>query len=286
MGRRYFLRTIAVLGAGQMGSGIAQLCAERGLSVHLVDVHSEVLKTARQKIHLSLSKRFAKEDISDAPDVILKRMHFSSEMSVIKDCGIVIEAVPEDIKLKKQVLSRVSKMVHPQVVIASNTSSISIASLGVATGRPEQTIGLHFMNPAPLMPLVEVIRSEQTSDEVFNKCLQLVEFLGKQAVASKDQPGFIVNRILMPMINEAARAFQEGVASAQEIDQAMQLGCRHPMGPLALADLIGLDTCVSIMEVLQKGLGDCYRPCAVLKKYVSEGRLGKKTKKGFYNYEK
>ena len=280
------MKTVAVLGAGQMGSGIAQLCAERGLSVHLVDIHSEVLKTARQKIHLSLSKRFAKEDISDTPDVILERVHFSSEMSVIKDCDIVIEAVPEDIKLKKQVLSRISKMVHSQAVIASNTSSISITSLGAATGRPKQTIGLHFMNPAPLMPLVEVIRSEQTSDEVFNKCLQLVEFLGKQAVASKDQPGFIVNRILMPMINEAARAFQEGVASAQEIDQAMQLGCRHPMGPLALADLIGLDTCVSIMEVLQKGLGDCYRPCAVLKKYVSEGRLGKKTKKGFYNYEK
>jgi 3-hydroxybutyryl-CoA dehydrogenase len=273
-----------VLGAGQMGSGIAQVIAQKGVSVQLVDLNETALEKAQDKIKNSLDKLYKKKLITLTPDEVLQKIQFIPNINSIKNSELVIEAVPENQDLKSKIFKQISNIVSTDTVIASNTSSISLTRLAENVSHPERMAGLHFMNPVPLMKLVEIIRAEQTSDFVFEKLCQFTVFLDKTAVSSKDKPGFIVNRILMPMINEAVFALQESVASAEDIDKAMQLGCHHPMGPLALADLIGLDTCLSIMEVLEEGLGEKYKPCSLLKKYVEEGRLGKKTGKGFYTY--
>ncbi len=275
---------VAVLGAGQMGSGIAQVIAQKDISVQLVDLNEAALKKAQSKIKNSLEKLYKKKLITLTPDEVLQKIQFVSDINSIKQSELVIEAVPENQNLKSKVFKQISDTVSANTIIASNTSSISLTYLAENVSHPQRVAGLHFMNPVPLMTLVEIIRAEQTSDSVFEKLCQFTVFLDKTAVSSKDKPGFIVNRILMPMINEAVFALQESIASAEDIDKAMQLGCHHPMGPLALADLIGLDTCLSIMEVLEEGLGEKYKPCPLLKKYVAEGRLGKKTGKGFYTY--
>ena len=267
-----------------MGGGIAQVIAQKGVSVQLVDLNEAALEKARNKIKNSLEKLYKKNLITLTPDEVFQKIQFVPNIKSIKNSELVIEAVPENQALKNKVFKQISDIVLADTVIASNTSSISLTRLAENVSHPERVAGLHFMNPVPLMKLVEIIRAEQTSDSVFEKLCQFTAFLDKTAVSSKDKPGFIVNRILMPMINEAVFALQDSVASAEDIDKAMQLGCHHPMGPLALADLIGLDTCLSIMEVLEEGLGGKYKPCPLLKKYVEEGRLGKKTGKGFYTY--
>ena len=282
--KKSVIKRAVVLGAGLMGRGIAQVLAENKISVHLIDVSPRALKTAREFINFSLKKRFVSHAIADQPKEVLKNMRFTGQLSALKTAQLAVEAVPEDFQLKQKLLRKISKTAPAKAIIASNTSSISITKLAALVRRPERVCGLHFMNPAPLMPLVEVIRAKQTSDKVFKQLLRLAAFLGKTPVAAQDHPGFVVNRILMPMINEAIKALQAKTAPAQDIDQAMCLGCGHPMGPLALADLIGLDTCLAIMKVLEKGLGPYYTPCALLKKYVSQGRLGKKTGRGFYTY--
>lgn len=275
---------VTVLGAGQMGSGIAQVIAQKNVSVQLIDLSADALKVAQEKIKSSLSKLYQKKLITLNPNEVLRNIQFSSEFSVIKNSELVIEAVPEDKELKLKVFKQISDIVTSDTIIASNTSSISLTRLAAAVSHPERVAGLHFMNPVPLMKLVEIIRAKQTVDSVFEQLCEFTVFLDKEFVCSLDRPGFIVNRILMPMINEAVFVLEEGIASAEDIDKAMRLGCHYPMGPLALADLIGLDTCLSIMEVLQEGLGNKYTPCPLLKKYVEEGRLGKKTGQGFYTY--
>ena len=275
---------VVVLGAGQMGSGIAQVIAQKNIPVQLVDLSEEVLKTAQEKIKNSLNKLYQKKLIILNPNEVLQNIQFSSELNIIKNSELVIEAVPENKALKLKVFKQVSNIVSSDTIIASNTSSISLTQLAETLPNPERVAGLHFMNPVPLMKLVEIIRAKQTKGSVFKKLCEFTVFLDKEFVCSLDRPGFIVNRILMPMINEAVFVLKEGTSSAEDIDKAMRLGCHYPMGPLALADLIGLDTCLSIMEVLQEGLGDKYTPCSLLKKYVKEGRLGKKTGKGFYVY--
>ena len=279
-----FLKT-AVLGAGVMGNGIAQIIAQKDISVQLVDPSKTTLKTARIKIQNSLNKLYQKKLIALTPNEVLKKIHFVSELNTIQDSELVIEAVPENMDLKLKIFKQISDIVKSDTIIASNTSSISLSRLAEAVSHPERVVGFHFMNPVPLMKLVEIIRAKQTAESVFKKLCQFTIFLDKEAVVSKDRPGFIVNRILMPMINEAVFALEESLASAEDIDKAMRLGCHFPMGPLGLADLIGLDTCLSIMKVLEEGLGDKYRPCPLLEKYVKEGFLGKKSKKGFYSYE-
>ncbi len=275
---------VTVLGAGQMGSGIAQVIAQKNISVQLVDLSEDALKIAQEKIENSLNKLYQKKIITLNPNEVLRNIQFSSEFSVIKNSELVIEAVPENKELKLKVFNQISSTVTSDTIIASNTSSISLTQLAEAVSYPERVAGLHFMNPVPLMKLVEIIRAKQTTDSVFKKLCEFTIFLDKEFVCSLDRPGFIVNRILMPMINEAVFVLEEGIASVEDIDKAMKLGCHFPMGPLALADLIGLDTCLSIMEVLQEGLGNKYTPCPLLKKYVKEGRLGKKTGKGFFDY--
>ena len=275
---------VAVLGAGQMGSGIAQVIAQKSIPVQLVDLNEAALENAQNKIKSSLNKLHQKKLINLNPDEVLRKIQVVSDINSIKNSELVIEAVPENQDLKRKVFKQISDIVPTNTIIVSNTSSISLTCLAENVSHPQRVAGLHFMNPVPLMTLVEIIRAKQTSESVFEKLCQFTAFLDKVAVSSKDKPGFIVNRILMPMINEAVFTLQESIASAEDIDKAMQLGCHHPMGPLALADLIGLDTCLSIMEVLEEGLGEKYRPCPLLKKYVAEGRLGKKSGKGFYTY--
>ena len=275
---------VAVLGAGQMGSGIAQVIAQKNISVLIVEPNKTSVQTAKHKIKASLLKLHQKKSITQAPTEVLQKIKFVQQISDIKNSELVVEAVPENQNLKLKVLKQISDVVSSTAIIASNTSSIPIAMLASVVFKPQRVAGLHFMNPVPLMELVEIICTKNTARPVFERLRQFVAFLGKTAVSSKDKPGFIVNRVLMPMINEAVFALKESVATAEDIDKAMKLGCHHPMGPLALADLIGLDTCLSIMEVLEKGLGNKYSPCPLLKKYVSEGRLGKKTGRGFYTY--
>lgn len=281
------LKIVGVLGAGQMGNGIAQVVASAGFEVILCDVSEESLKKALKSITGSLEKLVAKNVITeDLKTQSLGRIKSTTQLSDLKNVDVFIEAATENIELKIKIFKEVDSLIKPDAYLFSNTSSISITKLAGATKRPHKVAGMHFMNPVPVMKLVEGIRGLQTSDETFDIMKQLAEKLGKTFVPSvKDMPGFIVNRILMPMINEAIYTLHEGVANVESIDQAMKLGTNQPMGPLTLADFIGLDTCLAIMNVLHEGLGDSkYRPCPLLTKYVEAGWLGKKSGRGFYNY--
>jgi len=276
---------IGVVGAGTMGQGIAQVLVQSGFDVQLYDVADEQLERARGSIDNGLGKLVAKEKLSDADkDAAMARLATSTALDALRDCEVIIEAAPEQPALKEKLFRDLSRLTH-EAILASNTSSLSLTRLAAVCERPERVVGMHFFNPVPVLKLVEVIRAEQTSDATVARIEALTEALGKTAVAIGDSPGFAVNRLLVPMINEAAFLLQEGVASAEDIDAAMKLGAAHPLGPLALADLIGLDVCLSIMEVLQEGFGDPkYRPCPLLKRMVDAGYLGRKSGRGFHVY--
>jgi 3-hydroxybutyryl-CoA dehydrogenase len=276
---------IGVVGAGTMGQGIAQVLVQSGFDVQLYDVADEQLERARGSIDNGLGKLVAKEKLSDADkDAAMARLATSTALDALRDCEVIIEAAPEQPALKEKLFRDLSRLSH-DAILASNTSSLSLTRLAAVCEKPERVVGMHFFNPVPVLKLVEVIRAEQTSDATVARIEALTESLGKTAVAIADSPGFAVNRLLVPMINEAAFLLQEGVASAEDIDESMKLGAAHPMGPLALADLIGLDVCLSIMEVLQEGFGDPkYRPCPLLKRMVAAGYLGRKSGRGFHVY--
>ena len=280
------IKNIAIIGAGQMGCGIAHVFALAGYRVLLNDINAAQLSAGLAIIEKNLARQVASEKISQSAfDAALALISTHSELAALADADLVIEAASEDENIKLQILEAVSALVSDDTLLASNTSSISITRLAAQTRHPENFIGMHFMNPVPVMQLVELIRGMATSDESFETAHAIVQKLGKTAAVSEDYPAFIVNRILLPMINEAAFALYEGVGTVASIDEAMQLGANHRMGPLQLADFIGLDTCVSIMRVLQDGLGDDkYRPCPLLVKYVEAGWLGHKSGRGFYDY--
>ncbi len=279
------IETIVVVGAGQMGSGIAQVAAQAGFSVTLVDTSAQALAKARQRIEAGFDKLAQKGTLTAEAVAAAKKRVATSESMEGLQCDLGIEAITEDESLKRTIFKGLDRIVKSGGIIASNTSSISITRLAAATSRPEAVIGMHFMNPVPLMALVEVIRGAQTSEATYEATFETARRMGKTCVTARDFPGFIVNRILIPMINEACYALMEGVGSAQDIDTAMKLGTNQPMGPLALADLIGLDTCLSIMEVLHRGMGDTkYRPAPLLRQYVDAGWLGRKSGRGFFSY--
>ncbi len=281
------LNSIGVIGSGQMGAGIAQVLATYGIQVVLHDLNDSVLSRAKETIEKSLKKLIEKGKVKEDAANVLGRIKFSAQLEDLKDIEVAIEAVSENRELKKTIFIKLDNLLKPSAIIASNTSSISITELASYTKRADRVIGMHFMNPVPLMKLVEVIEGQLTAPETVARVSMLVALLEKTMVTSKDYPGFIINRILMPMINEAAYALFEGIGTRDDIDMGMKLGTHQPMGPLELADFIGLDTCLAIMEVLYQGLGDSkYRPCPLLRNYVSAGLLGRKTGRGFYNYDK
>jgi 3-hydroxybutyryl-CoA dehydrogenase len=281
------IETVAVLGAGTMGNGIAHVFARAGYHVILRDVEERFLQRGMDTIGKNLDREVKKGKLPEAEKpAVLARVKPATDMAVIAASDFVVEAVPEKLEIKRAVLTEADHLLRPKVIIASNTSSISITSLAALTSRPERFVGMHFMNPVPVMTLVEVIRALQTSDEAFATTMDLAKKLGKTPVAVNDAPGFVSNRVLMPLINEAAYAVMEGVATPEAVDAVMKLGMNHPMGPLELADFIGLDVCVDIMHVLHDGLGDPkHRACPLLKKYVAAGWLGRKSGRGFYVYQ-
>ncbi len=278
---------VVVLGAGTMGNGIAQVFAQHGHEVSLRDLDPGILDRALVAIDKSLSKLAEKEKITPGDrEAALARIARTTDFDVVTSAEIVVEAIVEDLGLKTRTFEELDRATPPGTILASNTSSISITRLGAATRRPEKVIGMHFMNPVPLMSLVEVIRGQATSDATTRVVVDLVRAMGKTPVEANDFPGFVSNRVLMPMVNEAIFAVYEGVASAEAVDQVMKLGMNHPMGPLALADLIGLDVCLAILKVLHDGFGDPkYRPCPLLKRMVDAGWLGRKTGRGFFKYD-
>jgi 3-hydroxybutyryl-CoA dehydrogenase len=280
------IQSIGIVGAGTMGSGIAQTAAVSGFDVLVHDVAQEYLDRGLKTVEKSISKLIEKGKITGDKGAILGRMKTTTSLDDFKGVDFVVEAVFEDFEVKKKVLIALDKILRPEVILTSNTSSISITRLAALTSRPAKFMGMHFMNPVPLMTLVELIKGIATSQETFASVKALAEKMGKVPVEANDYPGFIANRILMPMINEAVYALMEGVGSAEAIDTVMKLGMNHPMGPLTLADLIGLDVCLYIMEVLYDGFKDTkYRPCPLLKKYVDAGYLGRKSGRGFYDYK-
>ncbi|MGE3154621.1 MAG: 3-hydroxyacyl-CoA dehydrogenase family protein [Nitrospiraceae bacterium] len=281
------VKTIGVVGAGQMGRGIAQVCAAAGWRVLLVDVTEEAIKDALNKIGHAVTKAVEKGALrSDQAGVVLALIRPMKSLEQLVEAQVIIEAIPEDRLMKQELFAKLGRICDPAAILGSNTSSISIANLGVASGRADRVVGIHFMNPVPVMRLVEVVRGFGTSERTLTLALELVRRLGKTPVVCKDFPGFIVNRVLIPMINEAIFALADGVASAELIDLAMLEGANHPVGPLALADRIGLDTVLAICEVLYQDLGDPkFRPCPLLRKYVEAGWLGRKSGRGFYLYD-
>jgi 3-hydroxybutyryl-CoA dehydrogenase len=279
------IRNIFVLGAGTMGGGIAQVFARHGHKVVLHDREPAVLEQALERIDRSLGKLAEAGKIEPGDrESTLVRLTTSTELAAAAGADIVIEAIPEDVTLKTAAFRELDQITAAGAILATNTSSISITRIAAATRRPEKVIGMHFMNPVPLMPLVEVIRGQATSDQTAKSIMELSRALGKTPVEVRDFPGFVSNRVLMPMINEAAFAVYEGVASAEDVDQVMKLGMNHPMGPLALADFVGLDVCVAILEVLQASHGDKFRPCPLLKRLVEAGWMGRKSGRGFFSY--
>src|SRR5262245_55464276 len=280
------VKTVGVVGAGTMGSGIAQTFAQHGFSVRLVDVAQPMLVRARDSVAKSLGKFVERGTIpATTRDATLERLTTAATLGTLVDADYIVEAIVEDREAKQSLFSELDKIARPGVVLASNTSSIPIATVGAATTRPDCVLGMHFMNPVPLMVLVEVIRSTHTSDASMKTAFELCEALGKTAVESADRPGFIANRVLMPMINEAIYAVMEGVGTPDAIDTVMKLGMNHPMGPLTLADFIGLDVCLAILNVLREGFDDPkYTPCPLLEQMVAAGKLGRKSGEGFYRY--
>ena len=280
------INTVGVIGAGQMGSGIALVCAQAGMNVVLNDVAEERVKAALATINGFLSRQIAKGQIDEtARQTVLGQIGVAEGYDGLGECDLVIEAASENEDVKRKIFANMRAFLKPDTIVASSTSSISITRLASVTANPERFIGIHFMNPVPRMQLVELIRGIATTDDTFDAAKTFVSRLGKTATMSEDFPAFIVNRILLPMINEAIYTLYEGVGSVESIDTAMRLGANHPMGPLQLADFIGLDTCLSVMQVLHEGLADSkYRPCPLLVKYVEAGWLGRKTQRGFYDY--
>lgn len=281
------ITTVGVIGAGQMGQGIAQVAAQAALQVTLLDAEHSLAAAGAKKIEKRLARLVdkGKMTVEDA-NAISGRIAAQAEMQTLEGCQLVVEAVPENQDLKIDLFQRLDRILGSDAILASNTSSISITTLAAATSRPERVIGMHFMNPVPVMKLVEIIRGLATSDDTYEATRALAETMGKTVVTARDIPGFIVNRILIPMLNEACFALYEGLGTADDIDTGIKLGLNHPLGPLALADLIGLDTCLAIAEVLHRELGDSkYRPCPLLRQHVAAGWLGRKTGRGFYRYD-